>query len=153
MPWYFWPLLLIYFLVCIFLILVILLQAGKGGGMSSLMGGGGGLGEQIGATSVEKTLNKWTTACAASFAVLAILLAIIGARHSQDNSVLGQIERETAAAQKAAEEAAEAAEDEIPATAPTTAPASTAPVDKVAVEPIAPEEATEAPEASTQPVS
>jgi len=93
MPWYFWILLVIYFGVCIFLVLVILLQAGKGGGLSSLMGGGGGLADQLGATSAERTLSKMTTYCAIAFGFLAIALAIIGARHAHDDSILEQIER------------------------------------------------------------
>lgn len=129
MPWYFWLLLVIYFGVCIFLILVILLQAGKGGGISSLMGAGGGLSDQLGATSVERTLSRWTTICAGLFGFLAIMLALIGARHAGDASLLNQIEQETTMTQQVEPE------PEIPATAPVAGegqveiPATTAPAE------------------------
>jgi preprotein translocase subunit SecG len=90
LPWYFWILLLIYVGVCVFLILVVLLQSGKGGGISSLMGGSS-LGDQLGATGAEKTLNKWTTICAVSFGVLAITLTLIGAHKSKPASIIDDI--------------------------------------------------------------
>jgi preprotein translocase subunit SecG len=60
------------------LILVVLVQSGKGGGLSGLVGASTTLGDQLGATGAEKTLNRWTTYCAVGFLVLNILLVLLG---------------------------------------------------------------------------
>ncbi len=124
MPWYFYVLLLIYAVVCVFLIFVILLQAGKGGGLSSLMGGGSGLGDQIGSTSVERTLNRWTTACAIAFAVIAILLAVIGSHNARKATFFGQMQAEQQANIQKAPAAAPAANTAAPQTSAGQAPLS-----------------------------
>ncbi|HUT26395.1 MAG TPA: preprotein translocase subunit SecG [Sumerlaeia bacterium] len=62
---------------CAVLVLVILVQSGKGGGLSGLVGAGTTLGDQLGATGAEKTLNRWTSYCAIGFLVLGILLVLM----------------------------------------------------------------------------
>lgn len=72
-------LLLVYLAVCVLLMGVILIQSGKGGGLSSLgQSAGGGITDALGATSLEKTLNKVTTGIAVGFMVLAIVLSVTG---------------------------------------------------------------------------
>ena len=71
---------LIYTGACVFLILVILLQSGKGGGLSGMLGGGNPLTDTLGATGAEKTLNRWTTACAVIFFLLSLFLTFLGGR-------------------------------------------------------------------------
>jgi len=62
------------------LILVVLVQSGKGGGLSGLVGAGSALGDHLGATGAEKTLNRWTSYCAIGFLLLNIFLVLIGPR-------------------------------------------------------------------------
>jgi preprotein translocase subunit SecG len=62
---------------CAVLVLVILVQSGKGGGLSGLVGAGTTLGDQLGATGAEKTLNRWTSYCAIGFVVLGVLLVLM----------------------------------------------------------------------------
>jgi len=92
LPWFFWILLIIFIGICVFLILVILLQAGKGGGLSSLIGGAGAFADSLGATGVEKTLNRWTTYCAVTFGILSILLTLIGAHYAKPQSIVDGME-------------------------------------------------------------
>lgn len=73
-----WLIFLIYLLASAFLVLVVLLQSGKGGGLSGLVGAGSSLGDTLGATGAEKTLNRWTTYAAVGFLCLNILLVAVG---------------------------------------------------------------------------
>ena len=90
LPWFFWLLLLVFVGVCLFLIFVILLQAGKGGGLSGLVSSGA-IADQLGSTSAERTLNRWTTYCAISFAVLAVVLTLIGAHYATHSSFVDSL--------------------------------------------------------------
>ena len=74
----FWLLFILYIAASCVLILVVLVQSGKGGGLSSLVGAGTTLGDTLGASGVEKTLNRWTSYCAIGFLVINILLVIMG---------------------------------------------------------------------------
>jgi protein translocase SecG subunit len=68
--------LIVYVFACAVLIFVILIQSGdKGGGLSSLGASNQGISDALGATGAEKTLNKWTTWCACTFILLAIVLS------------------------------------------------------------------------------
>src|SRR5690606_10245550 len=78
LTWWMIILLFIYVVICFLLMGAILLQSGKGGGLSSLAGAGGGIGDAIGATGAEKTMNKITTGVAVSFMLMAILLSLLG---------------------------------------------------------------------------
>ena len=59
------------------LILVVLVQSGKGGGLSGLVGAGSTLGDHLGATGAEKTLNRWTSYCAVGFLILNLSLVLL----------------------------------------------------------------------------
>ena len=74
----FWLLFLLYLVASAVLILVVLIQSGKGGGLSGLVSAGTTLGDTLGASGVEKTLNRWTSYCAIGFLVINILLVIMG---------------------------------------------------------------------------
>jgi len=78
MVFLFWLLFLVYIAASAVLILVVLVQSGKGGGLSGLVGAGSTLGDTLGATGAEKTLNRWTTYCAVGFLVVTILLVGLG---------------------------------------------------------------------------
>ena len=69
---------LVYLCVSAVLVLVVLVQSGKGGGLSGLVGAGTSLGDTLGATGAEKTLNKWTTYCAIAFIIVNITLVLMG---------------------------------------------------------------------------
>lgn len=69
---------LIYLFVSAVLVLVVLIQSGKGGGLSGLIGSGSSLGDTLGATGAEKTLNRWTSYCAIAFLVVNIMLVFLG---------------------------------------------------------------------------
>lgn len=105
----FWLLFVLYILASGVLVLVVLVQSGKGGGLSSLVGAGTTLGDTLGASGVEKTLNRWTSYCAVGFLVINILLVILGP-HIYQGSIL----------------------DKVPLSSPSsseTAPGATAPVE------------------------
>lgn len=108
--------------VCAFLILTVLLQAGKGGGMGAL--GGGGSATVFGGRGASTFLSKLTSASAATFMVLAIVLA----RMSLDTSA---IDVDKANVTETVGEGAEGAEGAAPAEgaptegAPAEAPAPT----------------------------
>lgn len=70
----FWVLFLVWIAASGVLVLVVLIQSGKGGGLSGLVGAGTSLGDSLGATGAEKTLNRWTSYCAIAFVVVTILL-------------------------------------------------------------------------------
>jgi len=74
----FWILFSLWILTAAVTVLVVLVQSGRGGGLSGLAGSGGAISETIGTTGGEKTLNRWTTYCAAGFMVLTILLGLLG---------------------------------------------------------------------------
>ncbi|HPS03651.1 MAG TPA: preprotein translocase subunit SecG, partial [Candidatus Sumerlaeota bacterium] len=68
----FWVLFIAYIFSAAVLVLVVLVQSGKGGGLSGLVSAGSTLGDTLGATGAEKTLNRWTTYCAVGFIVFNI---------------------------------------------------------------------------------
>lgn len=74
----FWLLFFIWVIASAVLVLVVLVQSGKGGGLSGLVGAGSSLGDSLGATGAERTLNRWTTYCAIAFMGITILLGVIG---------------------------------------------------------------------------
>ena len=78
---------LVYLASSAFLVLVVLVQSGKGGGLSGLVGAGSSLGDTLGATGAEKTLNRWTTYAALGFLCLNILLVAIGGKVYTGNSL------------------------------------------------------------------
>lgn len=88
-----WMLLLlgIYFIICFLMMGVILIQSGKGGGLSSLGSSAGGITDALGATGLEKTLNKVTTGIAIAFGLFAVGLSILGSirARSESDTVLG----------------------------------------------------------------
>lgn len=90
MAFIFWLLFFLYLASSGVLILVVLIQSGKGGGLSGLVGAGTTLGDTLGASGVEKTLNRWTTYCAAGFLVINILLVIMGP-HIYQQSILDKV--------------------------------------------------------------
>ncbi|MCX7015573.1 MAG: preprotein translocase subunit SecG [Candidatus Sumerlaeota bacterium] len=129
LPWFFWLLLLVFIGVCVFLIFVILLQAGKGGGLSGLVSGGA-IADQLGTTSAERTLNRWTTYCAVSFALLAVILTLIGAHYATQSSIVDTIENAPSAQQTGAlpsPAGAPAEGTEQPAEAPSVPAAEASP--------------------------
>ncbi len=87
MVWILWLVFFVYLLSSAFLVLVVLVQSGKGGGLSGLVGAGSSLGDTLGATGAEKTLNRWTTYAALGFLCLNILLVAIGGKVYTGNSL------------------------------------------------------------------
>lgn len=73
----FWILFLLWIMASVVLVMVVLVQSGKGGGLSGLVGAGSSLGDHLGATGAEKTLNRWTSYCAVGFLVLNIALVFM----------------------------------------------------------------------------
>jgi len=67
------------------LILVVLVQSGKGGGLSGLVGAGSTLGDHLGATGAEKTLNRWTSYCAVGFLILNLSLVLLAPKIFRDS--------------------------------------------------------------------
>ncbi len=65
---------IVYVLVCLFLVFVVLLQPGRGGGMGSSFGGGSS-NTVFGASGAGNFLTRLTTASAATFMILSVLLA------------------------------------------------------------------------------
>lgn len=84
----FWIIFIAWILCSAVLILVVLVQSGKGGGLSGLVGAGSALGDHLGATGAEKTLNRWTTYFAVGFLVLNIAMVLIGPK-AFSGSLLG----------------------------------------------------------------
>jgi preprotein translocase subunit SecG len=79
----------LYVVACLVLMIVILLQQGKGGDIANAFGGGASqavFGARAGAT----VLTKVTTGLSAAFMVLALVLAVWGARGT--SSVVGGVE-------------------------------------------------------------
>lgn len=89
--WWMLILLGIYFIICFLMMGVILIQSGKGGGLSSLGSSAGGITDALGATGLEKTLNKVTTGIAIAFGLFAVGLSILGSvrARSPSDTVLG----------------------------------------------------------------
>jgi preprotein translocase subunit SecG len=125
----------LYVIACLVLMIVILLQQGKGGDIANAFGGGASqavFGARAGAT----VLTKVTTGLSAAFMVLALVLAVWGARGT--SSVVGGVEGPAAATAPvtpppagtttpaptttAPESAAPAAAPATPAPAPTEPP-------------------------------
>lgn len=86
LTWWLILLLLVYFGVILMLIGIILIQSGKGGGLSSLAQSSSGIGDAIGATGVEKTLNKLTTYVAVAFFLMAIGISLLSSARSGKRS-------------------------------------------------------------------
>ena len=76
----------LYVIVCLLLVVVILLQQGKGGDIANAFGGGASQ-AAFGARAGATLLTKMTTGLAATFIVLALLLAAWGQRGT--SSVVG----------------------------------------------------------------
>ncbi len=91
LSWWMLILLGIYFIICFLMMGVILIQSGKGGGLSSLGSSAGGITDALGATGLEKTLNKVTTGIAIAFGLFAMGLSILGSMRarSPSDTVLG----------------------------------------------------------------
>ena len=62
-------------LVSILLIILVLLHSGRGGGMSDMFGGGMGPSGAIGATVMERNLDRLTVVTAVTFAITTVLLS------------------------------------------------------------------------------
>jgi len=62
-------------LVSIMLIVLVLLHSGRGGGLSDMFGGGMGPSGAIGATVMERNLDRLTVATAITFAITTVLLS------------------------------------------------------------------------------
>jgi preprotein translocase subunit SecG len=111
----------LYVLACLVLMIVILLQQGKGGDIANAFGGGASqavFGARAGAT----VLTKVTTGLSAAFMVLALVLAVWGARGT--SSVVGGVDGPAAPQLPAAATAPLATP---PAGTATPAPATTTP--------------------------
>jgi preprotein translocase subunit SecG len=111
----------LYVLACLVLMIVILLQQGKGGDIANAFGGGASqavFGARAGAT----VLTKVTTGLSAAFMVLALVLAVWGARGT--SSVVGGVDGPAAPQLPAAATAPVATP---PAGTATPAPATTTP--------------------------
>ena len=111
----------LYVIACLVLMIVILLQQGKGGDIANAFGGGASqavFGARAGAT----VLTKVTTGLSAAFMVLALVLAVWGARGT--SSVVGGVEGPAAPQLPAA---ATAPVTPPPAGTTTPAPTTTAP--------------------------
>jgi protein translocase SecG subunit len=101
------------------LILVVLVQSGKGGGLSGLVGAGSTLGDHLGATGAEKTLNRWTSYCAVGFLILNLSLVLLAPKIFKDSPFY----RSKAAATQP-EKPATPGTDASGGTAPATTPAA-----------------------------
>jgi preprotein translocase subunit SecG len=129
----------LYVIACLVLMIVILLQQGKGGDIANAFGGGASqavFGARAGAT----VLTKVTTGLSAAFMVLALVLAVWGARGT--SSVVGGVDG-PAAPQLPAAATAPGPVPPAGATTPapaTTTPESTAPAAAPATPPPAPTE-------------
>ena len=129
----------LYVIACLVLMIVILLQQGKGGDIANAFGGGASqavFGARAGAT----VLTKVTTGLSAAFMVLALVLAVWGARGT--SSVVGGVEG-PAAPQLPAAATAPVTTPPAGATTPpaaTTTPESTAPAPAPTTPPPAPTE-------------
>lgn len=119
---------ILWVLASIILILVVLVQSGKGGGLSGLVGAGSALGDHLGATGAEKTLNRWTSYCAVGFLVLTIFLVLAGGTIFRGNTALDFDSGKPAQSSQTAPGKAPAAPAQ-PAEAPA-APAAPAPAGK-----------------------
>jgi preprotein translocase subunit SecG len=111
----------LYVVACLVLMIVILLQQGKGGDIANAFGGGASqavFGARAGAT----VLTKVTTGLSAAFMVLALVLAVWGARGT--SSVVGGVDGPAAPQLPAAATAPVATP---PAGTATPAPATTTP--------------------------
>nr|MBA2354790.1 preprotein translocase subunit SecG [Acidobacteriota bacterium] len=75
----YWLLVTIYVVVCLMLLLAVLLQQGKGGDIASAFGGGGGQ-AAFGARQGATVLSKSSAILGGLFMLVALGLAIIGAR-------------------------------------------------------------------------
>jgi preprotein translocase subunit SecG len=135
----------LYVLACLVLMIVILLQQGKGGDIANAFGGGASqavFGARAGAT----VLTKVTTGLSAAFMVLALVLAVWGARGT--SSVVGGVDGPAAPQLPAAATAPLATP---PAGTATPAPATTTPESAAPAAPATPTPApTEPPPAKKQ---
>lgn len=76
----FWVLFLLYVGACAFLILVVLNQEPKGAGVGAMFGQGSAMGDALGVAGMQRTLRTWTRNAATIFAVLSIVLALVGGK-------------------------------------------------------------------------
>jgi preprotein translocase subunit SecG len=130
-------------LASIVLVLVVLVQSGKGGGLSGLVGAGSTLGDHLGATGAEKTLNKWTTYCAVGFLILNISLVLLAPKIFRDSPFYRS--KATAQTEKAANATPAPGEKEGAAATMkvgTPTPAGTMPAPAATPTPMAPAAAT-----------
>jgi len=133
------------------LILVVLVQSGKGGGLSGLVGAGSTLGDHLGATGAEKTLNRWTSYCAVGFLILNLSLVLLAPKIFKDSPFYRS---KAAATQPEKPATTPPGTDASGGTAPATTPAAipgTAPTPApvAPVTPAAPTPAPTAPAAAT----
>lgn len=124
---------LVYLLASAFLVLVVLVQSGKGGGLSGLVGAGSGLGDTLGATGAEKTLNRWTTYAAVGFICLNILLVAVGGKAFSDNDVDRILEETPTSQNLPVDQPGAGAGGEETAATPAPGEASVSPVSEGAV--------------------
>jgi preprotein translocase subunit SecG len=89
---------LVYAAACIFLVLVVLLQSGKGGGLSGMLSGANPITDSFGSSGTEKVLNKWTTAAAVLFFVLALTLTLLGGKMIRSKSLSDDLKASAAPA-------------------------------------------------------
>jgi preprotein translocase subunit SecG len=129
-----------------FLVLVVLVQSGKGGGLSGLIGAGSSIGDSLGATGAEKTLNKWTTYSAIVFMLFTIFLGMLGPHvfsgtlvdEAKSSSSLVTEATDATDAEGDAVAPADGAEGEAPASDEAAAPSETTPeADSEAKPPVA----------------
>ncbi len=79
---------IVYVLVCLFLIFVVLLQPGRGGGMGSSFGGGSS-NTVFGASGAGNFLTRLTTASAALFMILSVVLAYMSSGSDKSLELAG----------------------------------------------------------------
>lgn len=94
----FWLIFILWLVSSAVLVLVVLIQSGKGGGLSGLVGAGTSLGDSLGATGAEKTLNRWTTYCAIGFLVLNIALVFMAPKALRNSAYYNSISKSRAEA-------------------------------------------------------
>ncbi|NQU44196.1 preprotein translocase subunit SecG [bacterium] len=105
LPFIFWLVFFLWLLSSAVLVLVVLVQSGKGGGLSGLVGAGSTLGDHLGATGAEKTLNRWTTVAAVVFLIFTIFLVFTAPKISH-RTLVEEVGGTLAVEQPAPEEAA-----------------------------------------------
>ncbi len=110
---------IVYVLVCLFLIFVVLLQPGRGGGMGSSFGGGSS-NTVFGASGAGNFLTRLTTASAALFMILSVVLAYMssGSDKSLETASLAAKAKQEAKAKADAKKGKDAPKEAAPGTTP-----------------------------------